>query len=317
MRNRISVATLFIAALMPATACAQTTGQMSKNVEGGNNAVVASSAARAEGLQERWNEAVKRSASASKGARFWVAYDFNIRPNVGIDEPLPPEMKGILAADGLRISLRPSSASRRVSVFALYDGEKIERVEVHDLDRYRPDGKVPVQSLGRADNAESLSLLRSLYSKSTNEEVGERLVLAMALHDDAQVASILKEIIASPSGREKEKGAAAMWLGQTPDQKGFLESLARDGQAPIEVRKQAVVGLGFSHYTGVLPVLQNLYRSVGEREVREQALFASSHTRDKAEAAAFLKGVKDSDPDPDFRRQAAVWLERLSGNDNL
>jgi hypothetical protein len=221
-------------------------------------------------------------------------------------------VKRTIFKEGLRISLRPTSASRNISIFLLYHGNQIEKMEIHDLDRYRARDDYPVQSLGQVTNADSIALLKNLYAEHSGTRTGERLMLAIAMHDDPQVAPTLLSIINNSTADEKERSAAAMWLGQIPDQKARLETVARDVGIPIEVRKQAIVGIGFSHYTDVLPTLQSFYETFTDRELKQQALFAASLTFDRTEATAFLSKVKDTDPDQDLRQQASVWLQRLS-----
>lgn len=279
--------------------------------QGANSAPVATPLAAQGGIQDRLDQAVKQALAKSKGGRFWVVYSIKAHRGIGVDEPIP-EMKNVVFKEGLRISLRPASESKNVGVFLLYHGNQIEKVEIHDLDRYRVSDEYPVHSLGQVTNADSIALLKSLLADHSGKLTGERMVLAIGLHDDPQAASTLLSIVNNASAHEKERGAAAMWLGQVAGQKATLESVARDEAAPVEVRKQAIVGLGFSRYPDVLPTLQNFYETFGDRELRQQALFAASNTIDRTEATAFLTKVKNTDPDQDLRQQAALWLQRLS-----
>lgn len=267
------------------------------------------------GIQDRLAEVVKDSAAKSRGGRFWVVYSINARRGIGIDEEMR-ETKGTVLKDGLRISLRPASESKSVGVFLLYNGSQIEKVEIHDLDRYRTQDEYPAQSLGQVTTAESIALLKSLLAEQAGKLTGERIVLAIGLHDDPQVATTLLSIVKNAGASDKERGAAAMWLGQASGQKNALETLARDEELPVEVRKQAIVGLGFSHYPDVLPILQNFYETFSDRELKQQALFAASLTIDRTAATAFLSKVKNTDPDQDLRQQASLWLKRLSAPSN-
>ena len=233
-------------------------------------------------IQARLDETVKQAIAKSKGTRFWVVYSIQAHHRVGVDEEVP-ESKGTVFKDGLRLSLRPASESRDVSVFLLYRDNKIEKMEIHDIDRYRARDQYPVHSLGQVTNADSIALLKSLLPAYSGTLTGERLVLAIGIHDDPQVAPALLSIVNNADGDDKERGAAAMWLGQVPGQQATLENLARNEDLPIEVRKQAIVGLGFSRYPDVLPILQNFYETFSNRELREQALFAAG-TINRSEA---------------------------------
>lgn len=269
------------------------------------------------GLGQRLEAAIQKERAASKGARFWTVHKFKLRKGISLDGELPQSLKGNTFVRGLRIQRRSSAETRNAGLYLLHDlsDESIEKVEVHDLDRHREESGLPVRMLGEAETGESLDLLKRLFEKRPGGLVGERLVLAIALHDDPQVESVLKNIIGG-SYDEKERSQAALWLGELPGQSAYLEGVARDERMPAEVRKQAVVGIGYSEAPGALSILRNLYKTTPSREVKEQSLFAASVCADKKGAAAFLNEVKTSDPDPDFRRQAALWLERLAERDN-
>lgn len=264
------------------------------------------------GLAQRMEQALR----ASKG-RVWTVYRFKLRRGIGLDGELPRSLKGETFVRGLRVERRTTNETRNAGVFILHDlsDNSIEKVEVHDLDRYRDESGLPVRTLGDAETGESLDLLKSLLAKRPGGLVGERLVLAIALHDDPAVEATLKNIIAGDY-EEKERSQAALWLSAVPGQAAYLEGVARDERMPGEVRKQAVVGIGYSQAPGALSILRELYRTAQSREVKEQSLFAASVCEDKKGAAAFLKEVKTSDPDPDFRRQAALWLEHLDERDS-
>lgn len=265
------------------------------------------------GVQDHLGEAVKQGTAKSKDARFWVVYSIKAHRGIGVDEEVA-EMKGTVNRTGLRLSLRPASESKNVGVFLLYHGNQIERVEIHDLDRYRAQDQYALYSLGKVTSAEGIAMLQGLLPEHVGTQTGERLVLAIGLHDDPQVGPVLSNIVNNSQFSDKERGAAAMWLGQISGQQSTLENLARDAQLPIEVRKQAIVGLGFSREPDVLPTLQNFYETFSDRELKQQALFAASHTINRAEASAFLTRIKNTDPDQDLRQQAALWLQRISAS---
>lgn len=282
-----------------------------KNVNASAPAAVVQSS-----LGQRMEAAIQRERAASKGARFWTVHKFKLRKGVRLDAELPRSLRDDTFIQGLSIARGTSAESLNAGVYLLHDlsDGSVEKVEFHDLDRYREKGGLPFRMLGEAAAGESLELLKGLYEKRPGGLVGERLVVLMALHDDPGTASILKGIIAG-SYDEKERGQAALWLGDLPGQLSYMEGLARDERMPSEVRKQAVTGLGHSQSPGVLSVLRNLY-ATSDREMKEQCLSATSMSEDKKGAAAFLNEVKTSDPDPDLRRQAASKLEQLADRDN-
>lgn len=292
----------------PATACAGGGRLMTTTAADAG----ATAGAVGSNLQERLESAIQQERAASKEARFWTVHRFKLRKGIGLDVAL----KTKTFIRGLRIRRRATVETRNAGLFLLHDlsDNSVEKVEVHDLDRYRDESGLPVRMLGEAATGESLDLLRRLMEKRPGGLVGERLVLSIALHDDPQVESILKSIIGG-TYEEKERSQAALWLGELPGQSAYLAGVARDERMPDEVRKQAVVGIGYSNSPGALSALRDLYRNAPTREIKEQCLFAASVGADKKGAAAFLNEVKANDPDPEFRRQAAHWLEKLAGHD--
>jgi hypothetical protein len=299
--------TLLLTAALPSVACA-------RGVRLGGATEFAAGGAPAQGsLQDRMEAALREARARGGDARVWTVYSFKPHKGVGLDGEPPQGANGQITVYGLRVEMNSASPSANVGLFLLHDlsDNSIEKVELHDLDRYRAQPELPVRRLGAADNGESLALLRGLFERRPGGQVGERLVMAMAIHDGPEVEPLLKSILAGDYA-EKEQAQAALWLGQLPGQKSFLEALARDGRRSEEVRKQAVVGIGFSQSPGALSTLRSLYETVEDREVKEQCLFAATVTEDKKGAAAFLQQVKASDPSPDLRRQASLWLDRVN-----
>lgn len=298
---------------MPATACASGGSLMTTATVADANATAAAS-----GLQERMEAAIQKERAASKDARFWTVYKFKLRKGIGLDAELKRSIKSNTFIRGLRIKRNASVETRNAAVFLLHDlsDNSVEKVEVHDLDRHRDESGLPVRMLGDAEVGESLDLLKRLLDKHPGGLVGERLVLSIALHDDPRVEPILKNIIGGDY-EEKERSQAALWLGEVPGQNEYLAGVARDERMPSEVRKQAVIGIGYGGSPDSLSILRNLYKTAPSREIKEQCLFAASVGDDKKGAAVFLNDVKANDPDPDFRRQAAHWLEQLAGRDDI
>lgn len=298
--------------LLPLTACAgdgrleSTVGFAAQGGTGKSN------------LQGRLDAAINKERADSRDARVWTVYSFKARKGISVDADLDQGIKGNVSVRGLKIEMRSSTPSRNVGLYLLHDlsDGSLEKVEIHDLDRYRTESELPAHMLGAADTGESLDIIQRLLEKKPGGQAGERLVMAIGMHDDPQVESLLKAIIGG-SYEEKEQAQAALWLGQLPGQKSFLEGLARNEQLSSEVRKQAVVGIGRGQSPGALSTLRNMFETISDREIKEQCLFAASLTEDKRDAAAFLKEVKANNQNPDLRRQATLWLDRVQATHNF
>jgi hypothetical protein len=219
------------------------------------------------------------------GARYWTAYAFDVRPGVSVDVDWNgARNSGDVDRSG-NISFDSTRETRNLGVFLLREPNDTEvtRVEVYNLDRAREYSGYRVYWLGRAGNEESLSLLRGLvegHNDKTAAKVSEHATMAVALHDDARVAGILKNFVRQ-SSVEKARTSAVFWLGQIGGETQFLADLARNESERREVRKQAAFAIGISKDSDAISTLRNLYNSVADRDVKEQIIFAASINQDK------------------------------------
>src|SRR5260370_29479202 len=102
--------------------------------------------------------------------------------------------------------------TRNLAIFVLRDpaGNQVTRLEVYNLERKREYSGYPVYWLGRANNEESLNYLRGLADSAPQNLLSERAVLAVALHDDARVPSLLKNFIRT-SQNPRLRSSSVYW----------------------------------------------------------------------------------------------------------
>lgn len=265
------------------------------------------------GLNGRMDAAVRLGGSAR--ARYWTAYAFDARPGVSVDADWNGKMT---SSDGVNISFDSMRETRNLGVFLLREPNDtaVTRVEVYNLDRAREYGGYRVYWLGRAGNEESLNLLRGLVEGRQAASVSEHATMAIALHDDAQVAGMLKNFVRQ-SSLEKVRTSAVFWIGQIGGETQFLADLARNESEGREVRKQAAFAIGISKDSDAISTLQNLFSSVTDRDVKEQIIFAASINRDKDAAVNFLIEVAGKDNDREARKKAIFWLGQKAGERSL
>ena len=257
-------------------------------------------------------DAATRQGQA-RGTRYWVAYSFDVRPNVTTDTD------GINTGNSIwvnGVSIGANSETRNLAVFLLYDAAAITRIEVYNLDRKREYSGYPVFWLGRANNEESLSWLKSLVDSPSEDKQKERAAMAIALHDDKGVGAILKGLT-NKSYPERVRKTALFWLGHAEGEREFLADFVRNEQESIEVRKQAAFGLGISKDRTALPTLQTLYAQVTPRELKRQILFATSINDNKDAAVDFLITTASNDPDRELKKQAMFWMGQKAGERSL
>jgi hypothetical protein len=268
------------------------------------------------------------SQGRAKQSKFWAAYSFDVRPGVAIDVEYNDGRGNTTIVNGSSVSMNSRVETRNVGIFLLYEPSAgaIERIELYNLDRRREYSGYPVYWLGRANNEESLTLLRGLIDSNQANRVGEKAIAALALHDDPRVGNMLEDY-ARRASNEKVRSTAVFWLGQTPGHHPFLAELVRNEQESVKIRKEAAFSIGVSQDPQAMSVLQSLYGSISDREVKKQIVFAASINKSEAGAGEprkrdeagvdFLIKVAESDPDREVRKQALFWLGQKAGQRSL
>lgn len=245
---------------------------------------------------------------------YWSAYSFDVRPGVAID-PGIHEFHGSMNTIGDTAVFVGTTASgmtvetRNLAVFLLRDAgnNQITRMEVYNLERKREYSGYPVYWLGRSNNEESLNYLRALAAASPLNILSERAVLGIAIHDDPRVAGMLKSFIGS-SQNPRIRSSSVYWLGQVGGEQEFLADLVRNTGEDIKLRRQAAHAIGESRDRTALSVLQSLYETVKEVEVRRGIIQAAGNNQDREPALAFLLKIAKSDPEKQSRRTAVQQL---------
>lgn len=271
-----------------------------------------------------------RLEAASQRARgpapYWSAYAFDVRPGVAVD-PSVHEFHGSMNTVGDTAVFIGTTASgmtvetRNLAVFVLRDSgnNQVTRMEVYNLERKREYGGYPVYWLGRANNEESLNYLRGLADAAPINLLSERAVLAISLHDDARVASLLKNFIRT-SQNQRIRSSSVYWLGQVGGEQAFLGDIVRSESEDRKLRRQAAHAIGEGRDRGALALLQNLYDTVKDSEVHRSIVQAAGDNQEQEAAFVFILKVAKNDPDREARRTAVRQLgqfEREAAVDEL
>jgi len=168
------------------------------------------------------------------------------------------------------------------AIFALSQQESPEAARA--LRRFAERSDISDEARGRAvfwlaqsDDPENAAFLRTMYSRTTDPEVKDRILFGISQQEDA--------------GARK-----------------FLLDVARNGNEPLEVRKQAIFWLGQSdEATGA--ELASLYATFADRDMKEQLIFVLSQSDDKA-AVDKLLDIARREPDKELRKKAIFWLSQ-------
>jgi HEAT repeat protein len=264
-----------------------------------------------------------RERARAKQLPYWSAYAFDVRSGVAID-PAIHEFHGSIntmgdtsvfvgtTADGMPVE------TRNLAVFLLRDAtsNQITRMEIYNLERKREYSGYPVYWLGRANNEESLNYLRALAAAAPLDQLSERAVLGIALHDDARVGGMLKSFV-STSPNQRIRSSSVYWLGQVGGEQTFLAGLVRNDAEDKKLRRQAAYAIGQSHDRGSMPLIQSLYENVKDVEIRQGIISAAGNTKEEQPAFVFLMGIAKSDADWESRKNAVRQLGHFKRDDAI
>lgn len=291
-----------------------TFGQQKKNfnpVEGAN-------------LKEKIDAAIVAGRANAVNGRFWVAYQFEVRPGVAVDfEVVDSAGVVYISSDSGSSTFDSRYETRELGLFLLYDTQRNSfiRADVYNLRRDHEYSNYPVYWAGRVTNEESLNFLKSLIDapgRDSNNLAG-RAVFALSVHDDARVDAMLTELIRRPVA-EPLRSRAITLLGNTPESQAkntFFSEIIRNNQETTEARLAAMSALSMSRSAAVLPLLENLFTTMTTRELKRRALHGIGRNDNSETAANYLIRVAESEKDMELRKSAIASLGRIAGQKSL
>jgi hypothetical protein len=275
-------------------------------------------------LKAKIESAIINGKAHAPGGRFWVGYQFEVRPGVAVDYELVDSAGGIyLSSDGTSMMFDPRHETRELGLFLLYDTlrESFTRADIYNLRREHEFSNYPVYWTGHINNEESLNYLKSIVDSPAPEinRLAERALFAIALHDDARVDPILIELIRRPVV-EPLRSRAIYWLGNTPEteikNKLFAE-IVRNNEEGNDARNAAMSALAMSRSAATLPLLQNLFETMTTRELKRRALTGIARNDNSEAAATYVIRVAETEKDLDLRKSAIANLGRIAGQKSL
>lgn len=275
-------------------------------------------------LKAKIDTAITQGRANAPGGRFWVGYQFEVRPGVAIDfEIVDSNGTFSISNDGWSMMSDPRYETRELGFFQLFETQRdtFTRAEVYNLRREHQFSGYPVYWAGRITNEDSLNYLRSMIDSTAPEltRLSDRAAFALALHDDARVESLLIEMIRKPVP-ESIRSRAIFWLGYTAESQAkntFLADLVRSTQESSDTRQQAMSALAMSRAATTLPLLQTLYETMTTRELKRRALTGIARSDNAAAAATYLIRVAENETDIELRKSAIAGLGRVAGEKSL
>jgi HEAT repeat protein len=207
--------------------------------------------------------------------------------------------------------------------------------------RNDPDPEVRSQAvfwLSQVHTDRAVAALDSIARKSTDPDMLDKAVFALSQQRSDKATAALKGIAENPQASHDVREKAIFWLGQRHDDgaaylmglygrlndddlkekvifgigqthsaegRKWLFDLARSDRNDVELRKKALfwAAQGGASATD----LGQLYGSLKEPELKEQAIFALGQSRDST-ALDRLVEIAKKDGDPEMRKKALFWL---------
>jgi HEAT repeat protein len=275
-------------------------------------------------LKAKIDAAIVAGKANAVNGRFWVAYQFEVRPGVAVDFEVVDNSGDVyISMDGTSMMFDPRHETRELGLFLLYDAqrESFIRADIYNLRRTHEYSNYPVYWAGRISNEESLNYLKSIIDSPVPamNELDERAVFAIALHDDARVDAMLTELIRRPVA-EPTRSRAIHWLGytpETPSKNTMFAEIVRNTQESTEARQAAMSALAMSRSAAALSVLENLFETMPARELRRRALQGIARNDNNDAAATYLIRVSENEKDMELRKSAVANLGRIAGQKSL
>ena len=275
-------------------------------------------------LKAKIESAIIAGKANVPNGRFWVGYQFEVRPGVAVDFEIVDSSGGVyMSMDGTSMMFDPRHETRELGVFLLFDAQRdtFTRAEVYNLRRDREFSSYPVYWAGRISNEESLNYLKSIVDSPAPEinRLSERATFAIAVHDDARVDPMLMEMVRRPIA-DPMRSRAIYWLGNTGESAAkntFFTEIIRNSQESSEARNSAMSALAMSRSAATLPLLQNMFETMTTRELKRRALTGISRNDNSDGAATYLIRVAETEKDLELRKSAIASLGRVAGQKSL
>ncbi len=275
-------------------------------------------------LKAKFDNAVQQGRSNAPGGRFWVGYQFEVRPGVATDFEVVDGAGGVyISMDGTSMMFDSRYETRELGLFFLFDvvREQFTRAEVYNLKRNHEFSGYPVYWAGRIGNEESLNYLRSIIDSHVPEvnRLADRATFAIAMHDDARVDSILTELIRRPIN-EPIRSRAIYWLGNTPEtaaKNTLFTEIIRSNTENEEARQNAMSALAMSRAAATLPLMQSMFETLTTRDMKRRALTGISRNDNSEAAATYLIRVAETEKDIELRKSAISALGRVAGQKSI
>ncbi|UCE42391.1 MAG: HEAT repeat domain-containing protein [Candidatus Aminicenantes bacterium] len=181
---------------------------------------------------------------------------------------------------------------------------------------FDPEG-LPIFWLGQAEDAQSLTILDSLYTSSSLEKQKKRILTIAGLHGTSENAVAFLEKILQSREPDSLRARAASELGDQDHERAvrLLHQTAKDDRS-FDVRKRSVYGLEDINLPSAADAMIDIAQNGKDGEIRKKAIDCLADIASKKTAAA-LKDVVENDKDTDIQKRAVYALEDLPDDEGI
>ena len=120
-------------------------------------------------LKAKFESAIASGKANTTNGRFWVGYQFEVRPGVAIDFEIVDSAGGIyMAVDGTSMMFDARHETRELGLFMLYDEPRASFTRMIRTARNHPKmavRKLAIQMLGQTGDERAVAFFRELLSK--------------------------------------------------------------------------------------------------------------------------------------------------------
>ncbi len=181
---------------------------------------------------------------------------------------------------------------------------------------FDPEG-LPIFWLDQAEDAQSLTILDSLYTSSSQEKLKKRILTVVGLHGPSENAVDFLEKVLKSHDPDSLRARAALELGDQDHERAvrLLHQAAKNDRS-FDVRKRSVYGLEDINLSSAADALIDIAQNGKDREIRKKAIDCLADIASQKTAVA-LKNVVEKDEDTDIQKRAVYALEDLPDDEGI
>jgi len=139
--------------------------------------------------------------------------------------------------------------------------------------------------LGQRGDTASIGFLRTLYGRTSNAELKERILFAVSQSNNAGAQAWLLEVAQNPKESIEARKQALFWAAQNGASIASLSKLYGQLREP-ELKEQLIFVLGQSNDPAAVTKLLDIARTDPDRELRKKAIFWLGQSNDPRAAQA-------------------------------